>query len=387
MQEFFTPVSKTVLAHREFLDNQVLGKHFKIHSKREGFPELTSCKFAIFGITETRNHLNFDGSFSNFDSIRKSLYTLHPGNWHFNLADLGDIVAGATVEDTFFAVKTVVNELLSKQIIPIILGGSQDLVYPVYRGYDGFKKMVNYVNVDSKFDIGNADSSISNHSFVGKMVVEKPYNLFNYSNIGYQSYYNSAGEIALLEKLYFEAYRLGELINDMETAEPVTRDADMITLDISAIKGSELSYIGNNTPNGFNSREVCALSRYAGISNKVSLFGVFEITNFEKSNVASMLLAQVIWYFIEGVHCRIDDGDLNSETDFKNYQVPVENEVLYFKKSLKTQRWWIELPFISEVNNKLKRHTLLPCTYQDYEKACNQEIPERWYKARRKNEL
>ena len=92
-------------------------------------------------------------------------------------------------------------------------------------------------------------------------------------------------------------------------------------------------------------------------------------------------------YFIEGVNYRIDDGNFTSDTDFKTYKVPVENEVLIFKKSLKTQRWWIELPFISEVNNKLKRHTLLPCTYQDYESACNQEIPERWYKARRKNEI
>jgi hypothetical protein len=43
--------------------------------------------------------------------------------------------------------------------------------------------------------------------------------------------------------------------------------------------------------------------------------------------------------------------------------------------------------FFLNINNKLKRETLLPCTYGDYLSACNQEIPERWMKARRKNEL
>jgi arginase family enzyme len=387
MQDFFAPVNKSVLAHREILPENVLGKQLQIYTQRNGFPELADCKFAVFCVRESRNSVNFNGDYPSFDAIRKSFYSLYAGNWHFKIADLGDIAPGESVEDTYFAVKSVVNELLSKKIIPIVLGGSQDLVYPIYRAYDGFNKMINYVNIDSRFDIGNAEAPISNTSYVGKMVVEKPYNLFNYSAIGFQSYYNSADEIALLEKLYFEGYRLGEIVNNLQIVEPIMRDADFVSLDISAIKSIELNYISDNSPNGLDGREVCAISRYAGISNKVSVFGVFEISDFEKSHTASMLIAQVIWYFIEGVNYRIDDGDFTTNTDFKTYKVPVEDEVLIFKKSLKTQRWWIELPFISEVNNKLKRHTLLPCTYQDYESACNQEIPERWYKARRKNEI
>ena len=73
--------------------------------------------------------------------------------------------------------------------------------------------------------------------------------------------------------------------------------------------------------------------------------------------------------------------------NFLTYQVPIEDEVLTFYKSEKTARWWIEIPFIMGLNNKLKRHTLLPCTYQDYLDACNQNIPERWFKARKKNEI
>ncbi|HLW08854.1 MAG TPA: hypothetical protein VKX35_00520, partial [Fermentimonas sp.] len=241
------------------------------------------------------------------------------------------------------------------------------------------------VNVDSKFDIGNADAPIHSESYIGKMVVEKPYNLFNYSNIGYQTYFNSAEEIALLEKMYFDAYRLGEVVKNISLVEPIMRDADITVIDIAAIRSSELSYIGSSSPNGFDGREICAIARYAGLSNSLAAFGVFEVNRPVKNEITGMLLAQVLWYFIEGVNFRMDDGNFENDKDYLTYKVPVEEEVLVFKKSNTTERWWIELPLISNVNNKSKRHTLLPCTREDYEKACSLELPERWIKAHKKS--
>jgi len=141
------------------------------------------------------------------------------------------------------------------------------------------------------------------------------------------------------------------------------------------------------SPNGFDGREICAITRYAGISNRVSSFGIYELKDFSDAESGAMLIAQMIWYFMEGVNFRIADEDFDNEEQFTTYKVPVGEDILVFKKSLKTGRWWIELPFITNVNNKLKRRTLLPCTYGDYLSATNQEIPERWYKARRKNEV
>ena len=125
--------------------------------------------------------------------------------------------------DTYFALTKVVEALLQKNIIPILLGGSQDLAYAQYRGYDNVGKMVNLVNVDNRFDLGDADMPISNVSYVGKIIVEQPYNLFNYSALGYQSFFNPPGEIALMEKLYFDAFRLGEVSGDITAVEPIMR--------------------------------------------------------------------------------------------------------------------------------------------------------------------
>ena len=282
---------------------------------------------------------------------------------------------------------TVTEALLKKDIIPILIGGSQDLVFGQYRAYDTLGAMVNLANIDSRFDLGDAEAAISNISYVGKLIVEKPYNLFNYSVLGYQSYLNPPGEIALMEKLYFDAYRLGEVTADITSVEPILRNADLVSLDVSAIKGAEMSYKNNTGPNGFDGREICAIARYAGISNRVRSFGIYGVKAEKNVTAAAAMLAQVIWYFIEGVNFRVKEGEFDDERSYITYKVPIDDEVLLFKKSSKTGRWWIELPFFSNVNNKLKSKTLLPCTYGEYLGATNQQIPERWLKARRKNEV
>ena len=81
----------------------------------------------------------------------------------------------------------------------------------------------------------------------------------------------------------------------------------------------------------------------------------------------------MIWYFIEGVNCRIKDDDFSKLVIIKSIYVTTLkiHKSWCFIKAIKTGRWWIEIPFLSNVNNKLKKHTLLPCTHQDYLDACN----------------
>ena len=387
MIEFLTPVSKPVIAHREVLPAGTIGKQLLVHTIKGELPDLEDVKFAIFGCKENRRDIDYMGLDVQFETVRMALYGLYPGNWKHTIADLGDIEKGASVEDSYFAVKAVIASLLKKNIIPIILGGSQDALYAQYRAYDGVCSMINMVNIDTRFDLGDAEAAITNKSYVGKIIVDKPYNLFNYSVLGYQSFFNPPQEIALMEALYFDAHRLGAVTADIKDVEPIFRNADLVTMDISSIKSAELGSYNKENPNGFDGREICAISRYAGISSKVSSFSLFEITDFTTSRSGAMLLAQVLWYFIEGVNFRVSDDDFMDLKHYTTYKVPIDDEVLIFKKSNKTGRWWIELPFISNIDNKLKSSTLLPCTYGEYLGATNQEIPERWLKARRKNEV
>ncbi len=384
--EFLTPVSEEVIMHASLLADQTIGSQIEIHSQEQGIPDLEGVKIALIGVSENRNDVNFQYGEIDFDAIRKSLYELYLGNWNTKIIDLGDITPGDEVADTYYVMKEVMADLLRKDIIPVILGGSQDLTFAQYRAYDVMEKMVNLVNVDSRFDLGDSVQDINNRSFVSKIIVERPYNLFNYSNLGYQTYFNSQEEINLIEKLYFDAIRLGEIIADISVVEPVMRDADIVSVDLSAINSTVLSF-NTSSPNGFNGREICAIARYAGISDKVSSFGIYEFSNFEGEETTAALIAQIIWYFIEGVNYRSNEINIKNQPTTLHYKVPIDDDILSFYKSSRTGRWWIEIPFIASGNNKLKRHTLLPCTYKDYEGACNQEMPERWYKAKQKNEV
>jgi arginase family enzyme len=378
--DFLAPIGNEILSYIEGLSSQHLGSKIVLHTN-EQVPDLNKIDIAIIGVLENRGDVNAISAVD-LNEVRKELYGMFPGNWNAAIADLGNVLPGNSKDDTYFAVKKIVSGLIKRGVIPLIIGGSQDLTYALYRAYDDLEQMVNLVTIDSKFDFGKENEAITSDSYLTKIIINEPNNLFNYCNIGYQTYYNSQEEIDLIEKLFFDAYRLGEVSNNISISEPVFRDADVVSIDLNSVKSSDSGNFVAFNPNGFNGKEICSLSRYAGISDKVSLFGVF---NHNNSKQESVIIAQIFWYFIEGYHYRSNEYPFGSRENYLKYIVPLEEEDLVFYKSNKTERWWIEIPFIASGSNKLKKNTLLPCSYEEYLAACNQEMPERWWKAQRKN--
>ena len=380
--DFLSPLDNEIVAFRNELSSQQLGSKIVLHTSQD-FPEVTKVSIGIIGVLENRGN-SFGNQDIDLTAVRHELYQLYPGNWDVSIADFGNIQAGNTIQDTYFALKKVAAQLIKNKVIPIVIGGSQDLTFALYRAYDNLEQMVNLVAVDSKFDFGKESDAITSSSYLTKIIIEEPNNLFNYCNIGYQTYYNSQEEIDLVEKLFFDGYRLGEVANNIAIAEPVFRDADVVSIDMNSVKSSDSGNFKQFIPNGFNGKEICALARYAGISDKVSSFGIFNHNDTEQESV---LIAQIIWYFIEGYHYRSNEYPFGSRENYLKYIVPIEEEELVFYKSDKTDRWWIEIPFTVNGNNKLKRNTLLPCSHEEYLMACDQELPERWWKAQRKNTI
>ncbi len=378
--DFLTPLNTDLIIKLKKNSSQHLSSKVVFHSQ-DDFPDLNKINIAIIGVLDNRG-VDSMAIPTDLNFIRKELYSLFPGNWSKSIADLGDILPGNSIDDTYYAVQKVISSLIKKKVIPIIIGGSHDITYALYRSYDSLEQMVNLVSIDSKFDFGKHDGRNLSESYLSKIIVEEPNNLSNYSNIGYQTYYNSQEEIDLIEKMFFDAYRLGEICNSISISEPVFRDADIISVDLTSVKSSDSGNNINFVPNGFDGKQICSLARYAGISDKVSLFGIF---NHNASLNESILVAQIIWYFIEGVHFRSNEYPFGSYKDYFRYIVPFEDQEIVFYKSNKTERWWIEVPFFSNEYNKHKRITLLPCLQSDYFAATNQELPERWWKAQRKS--
>lgn len=380
---FFAPIEDSLAAHLVSHSSACLGKKIQIHSHQEGFPDLENVQIAIFGVNEDRNSQDNFGCGEDLLIIREKFYQLFPGKWHTNIADLGTIEKGNQVSDTYFAVKEMITFLLKNNIIPIIIGGGQDITYVNYRAYDALEQSVNITAVDSRFDLGNLEQELTSQSYLSKIIMQEPNNLFNYCNVGYQTYFNSQEEISLLDNLFFDTYRLGEA-KILENIEPAFRNSDIVSIDIGAVRQSEAPGNNNSSPNGFYGEEICAVSRYAGLSDKVSSFGIYEYNSkHDNNNQTAHLIAQMIWYFIEGVNFRVKDYPFSGKENYQKFTVLLEDdEPLFFYKSNKSGRWWIEINILS--NNKYKRHALIPCTYKDYKDATKQLIPEKWYKAMQK---
>ncbi len=379
--DFLVPVSEKALAFCEFLPEQALGKNIFKHTEKKGLPVFAHATVAIFGVVESRTAFEKKPEKLDTEALRIALYRLMTGNWNSTIIDIGDVLEGDTVEDTYFVVKEIVSGLLEENIIPIIIGATQDITFPTYRAFDTIREMVNLVSVDSRFDFGEDDELISSESYMSKIITDKPNNLHNFSNLGYQSYFNAQEEIDLMERLFFDAYRLGDVVNNIALAEPVLRNAHLVSLDMRSVKASEMGISASYSPNGFDGMEICAIARYAGISDKVSVFGIYEMEN---TKLSQGLVAQIIWYFIEGLSFRITEVPSSSDEDFTKFTVPTDTEELVFFKSHITERWWVEVPSILPEHTKNNSKALLPCTQEDYLEACNQNIPERWLKAYKK---
>jgi arginase family enzyme len=379
IKSFFKPVNLNNEDFKTgFLGNTTLFDYQNF--KEEDFREFD---LAIIGVPEERNAFNNKGTFKGSKQFRKYFYHHSEGPYKTKIIDLGDFVIGATVEDTYTGLAIVIAELLKLKVLPIIIGGSQDLTFANFKAYEHLEQLVNIVTIDNSFDLGDVGDPLKSNSYLNKIVLHQPNYLFNYSNLGYQTYFVTQEEIDLMGKLHFDICRLGEIRADLTEAEPIIRNADMASFDLSSIRNSDAPANNNVTPNGFYGEEVCKLARYAGLSDNLTSVGFYELNpEIDDRGQTAHLLAQIVWYFIDGFYHRKNEIPERDNKEFLKYVINSETHTtdLIFFKNLKTDRWWMDIPHPKNSVLKFKRHQFVPCSYKDYLIACKDEMPERWLK-------
>jgi len=384
---YFEPVQlKTLDNEGEFRPGRI-NDIIQGYNEENNFPSLENIHIALLGVKEDRNSLNNFGSSDAPDKVRDYFYKLYQGNYKTQIADLGNIKRGYNIEDTYFAVKSVVSELLKNNIIPVIIGGSQDITYANYLAYESSGQIINIAAIDSCFDIGKAEQEINAKAYLSKIIMHQPNFLFNFTNIGYQTFFVDQDAIELMQKLYFDAYRLGYVRANLEEVEPFIRNADLVSFDISSIKQSDAPGNANASPNGFYGEEACQIARYAGLSDKLTSIGFYELNpTYDSKGQTAHLVAQMIWYFIDGFYNRKNDSPLKDKKAYLKYRVSIQehkHEIIFYK-SKKSDRWWMEVPCPTDLKSKYERHYLVPCSYKDYQIALKDEIPDRWWQVYQK---
>jgi formiminoglutamase len=363
-----------------------VGSMVSFHLEGSELPIWSKGALVVVGCPEVRRSRSKTTT-AGLERIRTSFYSLFS---HFPaqlIIDIGDILPGDSVEDSYFALSATVAEIVKSNATVLILGGGQDLTFANYLAYQKLEQVVNVATIDSRFDMGDVQDDMTSERFLQRIVLHQPNILFNFSNLAFQSYHVLPAQMELMHRMFFDTYRLGEVQSRLEETEPVIRTADMVSFDLSAIRFSDNPANHRKEPNGLYGEEACALCRYAGLSDKLSSFGIYEYDEeMDHDGRAAALIGQMLWYFTWGIANRKGDYPFADREENIKYTVTIEDgqyDIVFFK-SPRSDRWWMEVPYPSKRGQKYEKHFMVPCSYADYTRACANEMPDRWWQTYQK---
>lgn len=312
-----------------------------------------------------------DGS-GNFDDtanvVRKHLYEMY--HWHegIRIADAGNIKPGATLNDTRAALLTVLAEIHEAGKIAILLGARHDLTMQQYEVFKRAETTAVATVADMLIDLDDAEDA-DDRGFLLEMLTGAPNYIHHYNHIAFQSYYTQPRMLETLDKLRFDFYRLGKVRENIIEMEPVLRGSDFFSFDMSVVRYGDAPANINGSPNGLSGEEACTLTRFAGMSKALNSLGIYGYNAANDTHeMTAKLISQMIWYFVDGLLVRRMEANLSDKEDFLVFNIRFTDNDTIFLKSKRTNRWWMGLP----------GNVYVPCSYNDYITASNNDMPERW---------
>jgi len=382
--DYFNPVSLDKPDNNSLSERSVFCRNISINTPDTPIPESVSCDIALIGLPEESS--DDPAEVLPADRIRNKLYQLFRIGSSLRIIDMGNLKAGNERRDTYYALRDVSNALLEKGITIITFGGTQDLTYGSFLAFESAKHPIGFVSVDSKLDMGIIDDEIRAESYLIPVLSRNREVLLSYTNLGHQKFFVDQQDLDYLNQYYFQSIRLGDIRSNLSRVEPFLRDASLVSIDLNCVKQSDAPGSTHPSPNGFYSEEICQISRYAGLSNKISSFGIYNLSaEGDSRQQTAHLSAQMIWYFIDGYSQRIVENPSPGSRDYKKFIVnmnSLEHDIVFYK-STQTERWWCEIP-IQKISGNKPKYLILSCSQEDYDSACSQEIPDRWWKAYKK---
>ena len=380
LSRYFTPVSLNDIGFTKENGFEKWGDRLIIHTSEEGFPQMdNTVKMAIIGVPEDRASVNDKGCAYNPDIVRHYFYPLMPQENAPVIVDLGNIIIGNQVTDTYFAVSEVCSFLLSRNIIPVVIGGSNDIAIGLYKAYVNISQIINIFALDAEFDLISDDEPVTDKNFLHEIICSEPNYLFDYTHAGYQTYFVDNKALDLLDDLRFDRLRLGQLQDKIEAVEPLVRDADMVLIDMNCVRASDAP--SSPSPHGLYGEQLCKICNYAGMSDKLTSVCFCGNNTFnDLGGRTSHIIAHALYYFIEGYIWRKNDYPYEDDGNYIKFNVMLNNfeDEIVFYKSKKSDRWWVQVPCTGEMKKKYMRHYIVPCLYSDYESAASGELPSKW---------
>ena len=380
LNDYFNPVSLEGPDFEHLASQAGFPHNITIHTENTPVKDISKYKIAIVGVPEGRNSPNA-GSLKAPDMIRGQLYRLAKIPGRSKIIDLGNMKQGVTFNDTIAGLTDVLSLLIRENLFPVIIGGSSAIIPAIDKAISQSSAGYTLTCVDPRIDYSNEKKENDSFNYLNAIINNHKSTLSHYINIGYQTYLNDQQIINRFLKRRSELIRIGDVRQAIYLTEPLFRDSDVAIFDISAVRQSDAPGTNNPSPNGFYGEEICLLSRYAGISDNLKVFGLFDVNpEFDLRDQTTGLAAQILWFFLEGFSQKQYETpvlNLSNSGRFIKYHVRItdlEDDLIFIKSNL-TDRWWIELT--SQINQNL----YVACSHEDYLQANRNEVPDRWVQA------
>lgn len=315
--------------------------------------------------------------------IRGELYKLSCHRDNIAIADLGNYNSTQYENGEVEALSSILETLRKLGKLVLLFGGSQDVCYSQYLACKSELPAINYVQLDGQFDFGEIDGPLNRKNYNSYILEEAESHIFQFANLGYQKYLVSSSELKLLKELGFQGVRYGLLHEDFQEVEPHLRTADMISVDISAVRTADAPATYSPSPGGLDVLEAAQFARYAGLGLQLHNLSITEYVPVNDiNNQTARLIALMIWYLVEGRYSRQSDDPRIFSTHLQKYQVQIDTSIsqIVFYRHRINNRWWMEVPYPDSLGNKkLNDAMLIACSQKDYQAALKKEIPERWW--------
>ena len=172
----------------------------RIHRSGER-PDLDGCAAAIVGVMDRRGSADGAQTDRAAEWVRGKLYDLTVMERWSAVADLGNIVAGPSETDTRAALDVVCQELHQRDIVPIVIGGSQVLTVPMYASYAPQERPINVVTVDAGLDFGGDPQEVNHQNWLNPLILPEGGHLFDLTQLGHQRYLVDGDTVQLMEKM------------------------------------------------------------------------------------------------------------------------------------------------------------------------------------------
>lgn len=380
LNDYFSPVSIERPDFENLAGNAGFPHNIRIHTENNPVKDISGFKVALLGVPDGRNSPN-QGSSGAPDAIRRQLYSLARIPGKIKIIDLGNMKQGFAFNDTLAGLTDVLCALLKENIFPVIIGGSSALVSAIDRSFSLLKTSYTMIAVDPRIDYSNSSDNPDSYNYLNSIIGNHKSTLDHYINIGYQTYLNDQQVLNRFIRRHSELIRIGDVRQAIYLTEPLFRDADSAIFDISAVRQSDAPGTAIPSPNGFYGEEICLLARYAGISDNLKIFGLFDINpGLDLRFQTTGLAAQILWFFLEGFSQKqyetpsLSNGNSGRFIKYHVRVTDLEDDLIFVKSNL-TERWWIEL------NDENNASIYVACSHDDYLKANRNEVPDRWVKA------